>query len=37
MTPVSCFITFEQEEGYQRALTLAGKNPHNITILGHRP
>jgi len=36
MTPVSCFVTFESEEGYQRALYLKS-SASNVTILGQRP
>lgn len=37
MTPVSCFITFESEEGYQRALSLSKSSHHEIKILGYKP
>lgn len=34
-TPVSCFVTFESEEGFQRALSIAEKKL-DVTILGEK-
>lgn len=35
MTPVSCFITFETEEGFQRALTM-NSIKSDVRILGEK-
>ena len=35
-TPVSCFVTFESEEGFQRALSIKEKDL-KVTFLGEKP